>query len=341
MTMASAKPAPRKAVPGKPLTPPPAPASRTPPPSTPAAAAAPAPHAARAEAAWPVPASPMGLQRSAKTFSLWPGPGNPWPLFAQALANVVRSKKAIFLLLLLMLPVYITFIIHGVAGMDNYEYNDYWGGAPTGATGGILWFQDASFGILFPFLVPVVIAAFAASTIGEEVEGKTLPYLFMRPIYRSWVLLAKGLGTYLGVFLVAAVALVIFWFTAVGLTENPLANIGQLFGHIWVLALAILAGGSLFLLLGVLWRRAIIAIVIYVFLWEFILSQVPAIFFKRFSLINYQRPILLEITGRTQTVEDIRVDFVGAGAAHVVLILLAVLGLAAALYTVSNKDYNV
>jgi len=281
------------------------------------------------------------LLTHAKAFAVSPGPGNPWPLFANSFANVIRSRKAILLLLLLLIPLYITWIIHGAVGMDRYEYNDYWGGAPFGASGGILWFQDASFGILFPFLVPVVIAAFAASAIGEEVEGKTLPYLFTRPVYRNWILLAKSLGTYLAVFLLAAAALVIFWFGSVSLTENPFSHIGQLFGHIWVLALAVLGSGSVFLLLGVLWRRAIILIVIYLFLWEFILSQVPALFFKRFSLVNYQRPILLEVTGRTHSIEDISLGFVSAGAAHVVLFLIAFVSLSAALYVVSNKDYNV
>lgn len=316
----------------KPVLPP-----ASPPPSTPPSMAPP-----RHDAHEPkVYSTAQPLVTHAKAFSTAPGPGNPWPLFVASFSNVIRSRKAIGLLMLLLIPLYITWIIHGAVGMDDYEYNDYWGGAPLDATGGILWFQDASFGILFPFLVPVVIAAFAASAIGEEVEGKTLPYLFTRPVYRNWILLAKCLGTYLAVFLLAALGLVIFWFGSVSLTENPFANIGQLFGHIWVLALAILASGSTFLLLGVLWRRAIILIVVYLFLWEFILSQVPAIFFKRFSLVNYQRPILLQITGRTESIEDISLGFVGAGAAHLILFLIAAVGLAGALYVVSNKDYNV
>jgi ABC-type transport system involved in multi-copper enzyme maturation permease subunit len=251
------------------------------------------------------------------------------------------ARKTAFLFLFMLLPLYITWIIHGAVGMQEYEYNDYWGGAPLDASPGLLWFQDASFGILFPFLIPLVLAIFATSAIGEEVEGKTLPYLFTRPIYRNWILLTKALGIFLGVFLVAALALVVFWTGSVGLTQSPLEDVGQLLGHLWVLALVVFAAGSLFLLLGVLWRRAIIVIVLYLFVWEFFLSQAPALLFKRVSLVNYARPILLEITDRTPSGDDISLGMVPAGSAHTVLLLLGLGALVAALYVVSNKDYNV
>jgi ABC-type transport system involved in multi-copper enzyme maturation permease subunit len=311
-------------------------ANPAPAPAAPVRAAPPAPAPAR------VPA-PIRAQAGswAKSFSLKPGPGNPWPLFATSLRGVLRSRKTIFLFLFLLLPVYITWIIQGAAGLDAYDYETYWGGAPAGASAGLLWFQDASFGILFPFLVPLIVAVFAASAIGEEVEGKTLPYIFMRPVFRNWILLAKAGGTFVGVFVVACAGLVVFWFASVGLTQNPFDDIGQLFGHIWILALSILAGGSLFLLLGVLWRRSIILIVIYLFVWEFFLSQAPALFFKRFSLVNYERPILRAVTGRTASLDDIAIGFVSPLVAHFVLLGLALGGLLAALYVVSNKDYNV
>src|SRR5205807_1505386 len=116
------------------------------------------------------------------SFTMSHGPGNPWPLFRHHLRSILRAKKTIFLLLGLLMPFYIGLIINGAVGMNRYEANDLWGRPVAGTSGGLLWFQDGAYGILFPFLLPLVVAAFAAGAINEEVEGKTLPYLFTRPI---------------------------------------------------------------------------------------------------------------------------------------------------------------
>lgn len=309
--------------------------------ATPATAPATAPKPKPPTPTTAAPKMPAPLVDVAHGFSLRPGPGDPWPLFGATIRNVLYAKKTLLLLAVMLIPLYVTWIIQAAAGMDHYEHNEYWGAPAPDATNGLLWFQDGAFGILFPFLIPLVVAAFAASAIGEEVEGKTLPYLFTRPLYRNWILLPKALGLMVGVYVVALIGLTIFWFGSVSLTESPFEHFGQLLGYYWVLALAIFASAGVFLFLGVLWRRSIIVIILFLFVWEFFLSQAPALFFKRFSIVNYERPILLEISGRLQTIEDIRVGFVSAGAAHVILLLMGILGTLAALYVVSNKDYNV
>lgn len=298
----------------------------------------------------PARASPLGAPRPAPTsnaeilrraFPLWPGPGTPWPLFSTTLRGVLLSRKTLLLLLFMLLPAYITFIIHGSVGMDQYEENTFWGGAPEDASRALLWFQDGSFGILFPFLIPLIVAVYSTSAIGEEVEGKTLPYLFTRPVYRTWILLAKASASFLGVFLIAITGLTLFWFASVSLTQNPLNDIGQLFGHWGVAALAVWATGGVFLFLGVIWRRSIILILVYLFLFEFFFSNFSGQFFKRVSFVNYERPILRAITDRTVSAQDIRIGFVEPGAAVVILLVLGLLGLVAAFWVVSTKDYNV
>lgn len=241
----------------------------------------------------------------------------------------------------MLVPLLIGFIIHASVGMNDYEPNEAWGEPPADHSGGLLWFQDGSYGILFPLLLPLVVGIFAAGAIGDEVEGKTLPYLFTRPIYRNWILLAKALGLLGGVYLLAVGALTVYWFGSVGLTESPLEHVGQLFGYWAAAALSVAATGGLFLLVGVLLRRGIILIGLYLFVWEFGLSNAPLTFIHKATIITYERALLLEITGRGTPGALENIGNVSAAGGAAALLVLFALGLLASLVVVSVKDYNV
>lgn len=288
---------------------------------------------------------PAALVAGAKSFSLSPGPGNPWPLFSATVRNILAAKKTIALMLLMLAPVVITFLVAASSRRGLRDYGIFLqdeGLVPLDHTGGLMWFFDGNYGLYYTILLPLVIAIFAASTLREEIEGKTLPYLFTRPIYRNWVVLPKSLGIMAGTFAMSVVATTVFWFVAVSMTENPFRHIGQLFGFWGLNALIVFAATGLFTLIGTLMRRGAILIGIYLFVWEAGLSNIPIGFIRRTSLIYYERTLMHSISSHGYSEFERVTDLSpSSGIAIAVLLFVGLFGMLGALYVVSNKDYNV
>ena len=273
-----------------------------------------------------------------RAYSLSPGTGTPWPLFLVSLKNILFSrKKTPFLFLFLLLPLVVTVIISG--SLDTYDSPD----ESTFVQGGRAWFQDIVGSLFFPLLLPTVIAVYATSAIGEEVEGKTLPYLFTRPVYRSWILMAKTVSSFAAAALLGIIALTITFFVAVSITENPMKHLDELFGYWSAIGLVVLATGGAFLLIGVVMPRvATVLIVVYLFVWETFLSGLLPSAVQKYSYSWYETAYISAfIDRRPGFLQELLIDTPSAGEAAAVLIISGILGFLAALFVVSYRDYNV
>lgn len=275
-----------------------------------------------------------------KTFTPTPGPGSPWPLFWFSLRNIMLSrKKTPFLLAFLLIPLVITLLISG--SLDTYTPPIEQG--TTDARGGRAWFQDIVSQVFFPLLIPITIAVYASAAIGEEVEGKTLPYLFTRPVYRSWILLAKTLAFLLASMILGIIALTITYFVAVGITENPFNKIHELFGYWSAIALVAIATGGVFLAFCALVPRGgVVGIAIYLFLWETILSGVLPSNIQKYSFAFYEKAYINSFIDRQAGfISELLLEQPSPAAAATTLLVFGVLGFLGALLVVSWRDYNV
>jgi ABC-type transport system involved in multi-copper enzyme maturation permease subunit len=273
-----------------------------------------------------------------RAYSPSPGTGTPWPLFMVSLKNILFSrKKTPFLFLFLLLPLVVTLLIAG--SLDTYRSPDQ----SAIVRGGRAWFQDILGSLFFPLLLPIVIAVYATGAIGEEVEGKTLPYLFTRPVYRSWILMAKTVSSFAAAALLGILALTLTFFVAVSITENPLEHLDELFGYWSAIGLVVLATGGMFLLFGVLIPRvSTVLIVVYLFVWETFLSGLLPSTIQKYSYAWYERAYIAGfIDRRPGFLEELLIDMPGAGEAATVMIVSGVIGFIAALFVVSYRDYNV
>ena len=273
-----------------------------------------------------------------RAYSPSPGVGTPWPLFLVSLKNILLSrKKTPFLFLFLLLPLIITILISG--SLDSYTSPD----ESTFGRGGRAWFQDIHGSLFFPLLLPIVIAVYATAAIGEEVEGKTLPYLFTRPVYRSWVLLAKTVSSFAAAALLGLLALTLTFFVAVSFTENPMKHLDELFGYWSAIGLVVLATGGVFLLFGVLIPRvSTVLIVVYLFVWETFLSNLLPSNVQKYSYVWYERAYIASfIDRRPGFFEELLIDAPTATEAATIMIVSGIVGFLAALFVVSYRDYNV
>lgn len=122
-------------------------------------------------------------------------------------------------------------------------------------------------GMVIGGILPIVTMTLATAAFGNELEDKTLYYLVLKPVSRVSIVLAKLLAT-----LVVAVPLVV----ASGVVASAL--IGAETRILGTLALALAASvttyASIFTLAGLLTPRALAYGLVYVLVWEGLLSTI-------------------------------------------------------------------
>jgi ABC-2 type transport system permease protein len=128
-------------------------------------------------------------------------------------------------------------------------------------------------GVMRNVMVNLVLALaaliFGTAALGQEFEDGTAPYLFAKPLARWRIALAKVLAAWLGTAAVVGVSVIATGLIA--LAGGPMDLIIPAF--VVAMALGALAYASLFVCLSVLFDRALIIGLIYVFIWEALITN--------------------------------------------------------------------
>src|SRR4030095_1743100 len=118
------------------------------------------------------------------------------------------------------------------------------------------------------FIVPVLAVYYGTALIADEVEDKTITYLFTRPIKRGAVLLGKFLAYFVCTVMVVLPSLMIVYFL-MGLSGSSLAaTFPSLRKDMVLIVLGLLAYGGLFAWVGARFKRPLVIGLIFVFGWE-------------------------------------------------------------------------
>lgn len=140
--------------------------------------------------------------------------------------------------------------------------------------------------------LPLAALFYAVSLVSDEVEGRTITYLFTRPITRPAILLGKFaayLATALSLALPSLVVTFFLLVTARGL-DGVAAQAGDLLRDMGAVALTLLAYGALFTLFGVLMKRPVIPGLLFLFVWELV-ALLPG-YLPRFTITAYVRSLV-------------------------------------------------
>jgi ABC-type transport system involved in multi-copper enzyme maturation permease subunit len=129
--------------------------------------------------------------------------------------------------------------------------------------------------------VPVLGVWYGTSLIADEVEEKTITYLFVRPIRRGAVLIGKYLA-YLACTACVVLPAVILVYLAV-VSRSPGPDRFNILDYLGILALGLAAYGALFALIGAALRQPLVIGLVFAFGWEQIALIVPG-YLRRFTL---------------------------------------------------------
>ncbi len=201
-------------------------------------------------------------------------------VFDLSLGEMLWSRRTVFMALVVGLPVVIAVIFRILieAGAPMRMANSPASG-PT-VFGLMIWVMFVR------FCVPVLGVFYGTALMADEVEDKTITYLFTRPVPRASVLLGKYFA-YLGctIFVVLPSVLVV-WFLVVPTNASLGPNVPDLLIDLGLLALGLAVYGAVFAFVGTAIRRPLLVGLLFIFGWETGVMALPG-YLKRFSVAYY------------------------------------------------------
>jgi ABC-2 type transport system permease protein len=222
-----------------------------------------------------------------------PGMARPRPSFLAATARIfdlslgemLWARRTLFMALLVAAPVLLAVVsrIVSASGGDVVRINRA-GVDRAGMFGIIMWIP------YLRFAVPALGVFYGTSLIGDEVEDKTITYLFTRPIPRRSIVMGKYLA-----YVVCALSVVLPSVMIVFMLMVPFREMGASFGTVLadlgILAAGLAVYGAVFLLAGVTLKRPLVAGLVFAFGWEQITLLMPG-YLKRFTIAYYLQALM-------------------------------------------------
>ena len=203
-------------------------------------------------------------------------------VFELSLSQMLWSRRSIFLGLLLGGPVLLAMVVRIVDTMQRagIQIN---GARTSGGTifGLMMWL------LYIRFIVPVLGVFFGTSLIADEVDDKTITYLFTRPIPRSAVLLGKYIAYVVCTTLLVLPSVMIVFFLIVPTGGGSIAqSFPSLLLDLAMLGIGLMAYGAVFALVGTRLKRPLIVGLVFAFGWEPAVLLFPG-YLKRLTVAYY------------------------------------------------------
>lgn len=261
-------------------------------------------------------------------------------IFDLSLGQMLWSRRSIFLGLVSAGPVMLALAVRLLVAFApdsslRFNINGTRLGGPA-VFGVIVWLA------YIRFIVPVLGVFYGTSLIADEVEDKTITYLFTRPIRRGAVLAGKYLAYLVCTTLLILPSVLLVYFLVVPIGGG---SIGQEFPSLVVdlsmLATGLAAYGAVFALAGARLKRPLIVGLVFVFGWEPGVLLFPG-YLKRATVAYYLQSLVPQAMPDDSAASLLLSAFreippAGVGLAALAVIIGGALWLAAR--TVERREY--
>jgi ABC-2 type transport system permease protein len=205
-------------------------------------------------------------------------------VFDLSLGQMLWSRRTIFMGLVLAVPVIIAVVerLLAIGGITAVRVNDVRVGGPT-IFGLIVW-------LCVRVIVPILGVFYGTALIADEVDDKTITYLFTRPIRRGVVLLGKYFAYLVCTALVVLPAVVVVYFLVVPFREVP-GTFASLAIDVGILALGLATYGAVFAVVGAVLPRPAIVGLVFAFGWEQAALLMPG-YLSRLTIAYYLQALV-------------------------------------------------
>ncbi len=207
-------------------------------------------------------------------------------IYDLSLGQMLWSRRTVFMALVVGAPVVIAVLLRALVAMDLFLPKGVINGRPVTLDGPEM-FGVMIWGFYLQLAVPLLGMFYGTALIADEVEDKTITYLFTRPVSRSAVLVGKYLA-YLGCTgLVVLPSAMLVFFLIVPLEGGSIGtSFLDLVKDLALLAVGLAVYGALFALVGAWFKRPLLIGLVFIFVWEKIIVFVPG-YMKRFTVSYY------------------------------------------------------
>jgi ABC-2 type transport system permease protein len=208
-------------------------------------------------------------------------------IFDLSLGQMLWSRRSVFLALLVGGPVLLAVAIRVVVMMDPDSLPRVNGALVGGSSlfGMMMWL------LYIRFVIPVLGVFYGTALIADEVEDKTITYLFTRPIPRGAVLIGKYLA-YLGcTTLLVLPSVVLVYFAVVPVGGSIGESFPALLKDLGMLALGLASYGAVFAWVGARLKRPLVIGLVFAFGWEPGVLLFPG-YLKRLTVAYYLQSLV-------------------------------------------------
>ena len=208
-------------------------------------------------------------------------------IFDLSLGQMLWSRRSVFLGILLGVPVLIAVALRIVESLH----------ASGMSVNGAQIRGNAIFGMMIwllyiRFIVPVLGIFYGTALIADEVDDKTITYLFTRPIPRSAVLLGKYLAYLVCTILLVLPSVVLVYFLIVPIGGGSIAEaFPSMVADLAMLAVGLAAYGAVFALVGTRLKRPLVVGLVFAFGWEPAVLLFPG-YLKRATVAYYMQALV-------------------------------------------------
>jgi ABC-type transport system involved in multi-copper enzyme maturation permease subunit len=263
--------------------------------------------------------------------------GSTLRVFDLSLGQMLWSRRSAFLAILLGGPVLMAAAIRLVSesyGLGfRFRSQQVEGGAVFAMMMWLLYVR---------FIIPVLGVFYGTSLVADEVEDKTITYLFTRPMPKSAVLLGKYLAYLVCTVLLVLPSVVLSFFLVVPTGGGSIAAaFPSLMVDLGVMAVGLTAYGAVFAMVGTHLKRPLVIGLAFVLGWEPAALLIPG-YLKRLTvafylqgLVTHEMPQDSPISVLLQVVREVPSTLTSLSA--LALISLITLGLAA--WAVERREY--
>jgi ABC-2 type transport system permease protein len=206
-------------------------------------------------------------------------------IFDLSLGEMLWSRRTIFMVLVVGGPVILALIVRvlEVFGMPALRVNGQRIGG-MGVFGIMIWM------LFLRFVIPVLGVFYGTALMADEVEDKTITYLFTRPVPRGAVLVGKYLAYLACTSLVVLPSVMLVYFLLIRMAELP-GTFMQLVTDLALLFVGLAAYGSLFAFVGAYFKRPLVIGLVFVTGWEQTAMALPG-YLKRFTVAYYLQALV-------------------------------------------------
>jgi ABC-2 type transport system permease protein len=206
-------------------------------------------------------------------------------VFDLSLGEMLWSRRTIFMALVVGGPVILAIIVRvlELIGMPALRVNGQ-RVVGMGIFGVMIWM------LFLRFIVPILGVFYGTALMADEIEDKTITYLFTRPIPRGAVLVGKYLAYVACTSLVVLPSVMLVYFMLVRFAEIP-STFGQLLTDLGLLGFGLAVYGALFAFVGAFFKRPLIIGLVFIGGWEPTVLALPG-YMKRFTVAYYVQSLV-------------------------------------------------